>query len=441
MIVDHDLGYNRRPVFAPFHDRVERWACNICHRRSGKTYAALMDTVARALSLKLPMGRFHYIAPLRNQAKTVAWDYLQEFTRPVQASPPNQAELRVDLLGGSRITLFGADNPDALRGPYSDGMVLDEFADIAPSLWTKVCRPMLADRHGWATIMGTIKGRNQLWELHSQARRDPAWFTMLLKASETGVLDAAELADAKRLMTEDAYAAEFECDPYAAILGAYYAKEMQAAELDGRLYEDLPVLLREPIHCAWDLGNGANMAIWAFQVGEKGPLVHDFIQINGYYFDDYIKELEQRGYRGFDYLPHDGKVHSFETGRTRVETLQMSGRKPMLIPRHKLDDGVNAAKMTLRIAKFNATKCEVGLEALRQYRQEWKEKTRSFRDEPIHDWASHGADAFRYLAMAWKMIRKELPPEPVPLFKPTMDLTIDDYVEYGNRARERLERV
>jgi hypothetical protein len=399
-----------------------------------------MSLITRALQLRKPAGRYHYIAPLRNQAKTVAWDYLTAFTRPVHACPPNIAELRVDMINGSRITLFGADNPDALRGPYSDGALLDEYADIPPSLWTQIVRPMLADREGFAIIQGTIKGRNQLWQLYKSVLNDPAWFTMLLKASESGVIPQAELDDARRLMTPEAYAAEFECDPYAAILGAYYGKEIQEAELEGRIVEDLPVL-PAPMHCAWDLGNGSNMAIWAFQVGERGPLIHDFIQISGYYFDDYINKLNKLGYDGFDYLPHDAKVHSFETGRTRVETLQAAKRKPVLVPKHNVDDGVNAAKMTLRIAKFNATKCEPGIEALRQYRQEWNERLRVFRDVAEHDWASHGADAFRYLAMAWKMIRKEIVPEPKPLFIPTQELTIGDYMKYGNAGRERRERA
>jgi hypothetical protein len=434
------LGYVPRPIFEGFHDRAQRWACMIAHRRSGKTVASLMDLIDFALALKKPAGRFHYIAPLRNQAKTVAWDYLTQFTAPVQACAPNIAELRVDLIGGSRITLFGADNPDALRGPYSDGAVLDEFADIAPSLWTQIVRPMLADRGGFATIIGTIKGRNQLWQLYKAVVNDPAWFALLLKASETGVVPPAELDDARRLMTPEAYAAEFECDPYAAIVGAYYGREIQEAELSGRIAEDLPII-PAPMHCAWDLGNGSNMAIWAFQVGERGPLVHDFIQVQGYYFDDYINKLTQLGYDGFDYLPHDARVHSFETGRTRVETLKAAGRKPVLVPKHSVDDGVNAAKMTLRIARFNAAKCESGIEALRQYRQEWNERLRVFRDVAEHDWASHGADAFRYLSLAWKMIRKEVMPPPRPLFIPTRELTIGDYIAYGNRERERRERA
>jgi hypothetical protein len=214
-----------------------------------------MSLITRALQIRKPAGRFHYIAPLRNQAKTVACDYLTSFTRPVQAAPPNIAELRVDMINGSRITLFGADNPDSLRGPYSDGALLDEYADIPPSLWTQIVRPMLADREGFAIIQGTIKGRNQLWQLYKHVINDPTWFTMLLKASESGVIPKDELDDARRLMTPEAYAAEFECDPYAAILGAYYGKEIQEAEVQGRIVEDLQIL-PAPMHCAWDLGNG-----------------------------------------------------------------------------------------------------------------------------------------------------------------------------------------
>jgi phage terminase large subunit len=163
-----NLGYKRRQIFAPFHDRKQRWACMICHRRAGKTVASLMDLLDSALTKE--NGRYCYIAPLRNQAKTVAWDYLTAFARPVQAKPPNQAELYVELINGSRITLFGADNPDALRGPFFDGAVLDEFEDIAPSLFGKVIRPALADRQAFAIIMGSVKGVGKLWKLYETAR-------------------------------------------------------------------------------------------------------------------------------------------------------------------------------------------------------------------------------------------------------------------------------
>src|ERR1700730_12752655 len=113
------IEYAPRAQFIEFHRRRKRgirWACMICHRRAGKTVASLMDLIDSAI--RSPKGQFASIAPLRNKAKPVAWDYLKEFARPLYGKPPNEAELHVDLLNGSRITLYGADNPDALRGPF-----------------------------------------------------------------------------------------------------------------------------------------------------------------------------------------------------------------------------------------------------------------------------------------------------------------------------------
>jgi phage terminase large subunit len=438
-----DLGYVPRSIFQPFHDRTQRWACMICHRRAGKTVASIMSLVTRALNVERPDGRYHYVAPFRNQAKKTTWDYLQAFTRPIQTRPPNQADLCVDLLNGARITLFGADNPDSLRGPYSDGAVLDEYADMAPSVWKQIIRPMLADRHGFATIIGTIKGRNQLWELYAKSSGDPAWFTTLLKASETEPALTAldpdwpnELVELRRELTPEQYAAELECDPYAAILGAYYGKEISAAEVEGRIRPDLP-RLPGPMHTAWDFGNGLNMAVWAFQVGERGPIIHDFIQMSGCYFQDYLKEVEARGYDGFDYVPHDAQVPSFETGRTRIETMLAFKRKPVKVAMHRVDDGINAVKLMLPRTTFNADACESGLEALRQYVQEWDEKARVFKKTPKADWASHGADALRYLAMAWREMKHELPLPPKPLFIPNEEMTIGDWMRFSKREGKR----
>jgi len=396
-----------------------------------------MDLIDHAIRLK--DGRFAYIAPLRNQAKTVSWDYLKDFARPIFGKPPNEAELHVDLLNGSRITLYGADNPDALRGPFFDGVVLDEYADIAPSLLSAVVRPALADRKGFAVLMGTIKGRNQLWQAYTAAQKDEAWYTALLRASETGILSADELADAKRLMTPESYAAEFECDPSAGILGAYYGREMTAIEQESRDGKLEPIPER-PIHCAWDFGNGLNMAVWAFQVGERGPLILDFIQMSGCYFEDYLKEVVKRGYEGFDYVPHDARVPSFETGRTRIETMAAFKRNPVLIADHHVDDGINAVKLMLPRVRFNGVSCASGIEALKQYRQEWDERARVFKKTPAHNWASHAADAMRYLAMAWREMRHEAPPPPKPMFIPIEEMTYGDFIKFskGEGKRERI---
>jgi phage terminase large subunit len=374
--------------------------------------ACIADHIDAALRCKLPEGRFAYIAPLFNQAKDVAWNYLKTYSQPFLTGPPNETELRVDLLNGSRIRLYGADNPDRLRGIYLDGVVLDEYADMAPSVWGGVIRPLLADRAGWATFIGTPKGRNDFFQIYDRAVNDPNWYAVKLRASETGILDQEELDSAKLDMTPEQYEQEFECSFEAAILGAYFGKEMAEAERMGRIIASLPRIPGSPVHTAWDLGNSDHMAIWCFQVGANEIRVIDYLSAHGQYMDKYCAELDAKEYHGTDYVPHDAKVKSLETGRTRVETLIKLGRKPRVIADHHVMDGINAARMTFPRVWFDSITCHEGLEALRQYRAEYDEKTRAFRDTPKKDWATHPADAFRYLAMAWRELKGEPPPKP-----------------------------
>lgn len=433
------LPYSPRRVFLPFHNRSQRFAVGVAHRRAGKTVACVNDKIKRAITTPRENYRAAYVAPFLRQAKDIAWQYVKQYSQPLWGSPPNESELFVTLVNGARIRLYGADNPDALRGGYLDDLTLDEYADMRPSVWGEIIRPMLADRQGTATFIGTPKGKNAFWEIYKRSLSDPEnWFSFVLRASETGLISESELSAARLDMTQEQYEQEFECSFDAAILGAYYGREMAEADRQGRLVDNLP-LIDGPIHCAWDFGNGANMAIWAFQVSPEGPRVHDFIQISGLYFDGYIAELKRRGYDGFDYVPHDAKVPSFETGRTRIETLAMAGRKPVLIADHHVDDGINAGKLTLAKASFNAGPCAPGLEALRQYRQEWDEKARVFKKTPLHDWASHPADAWRYLSMAWREIERTAKPAEKPALKTIHDMTLDEiWKMQPGRKRERV---
>lgn len=405
-----DTGYRARKAFMPFHCRTQRFSSIVAHRRAGKTVACIADLVDAAIRLEKPEGRFAYIAPYYNQAKDVAWNYLKRYSAPLLAAPPNETELRVDLLNGSRIRLYGADNPDRLRGIYLDGVILDEYADMAPSIWGEVIRPLLSDRNGWATFIGTPKGRNQFFEIYDRASRDPEnWFSLMLRASETGLLSADELASARQDMTAEQYEQEFECSFTAAILGAYYGGEMAEADRAGRIRQ-VEAVPGFPVHTAWDLGKGQNMPVWCFQIIGGEVRVVDFIQDYSFTIVRMCEELNARGYKGTDWVPHDAKVPSLDTGKTRVETMKNLGRKPALVPAHKVDDGINAAKLMFPRVWFDEEKCREGLEALRQYQAEFDEKKRAFKDTPRHDWASHAADAFRYLAMAYR----EAPPAPPP---------------------------
>ena len=163
------LPYAPRRVFLPYHARAQRWSCIVAHRRCGKTVACINDMIKRALMLQRSHGRYAYVAPFLAQAKEVAWEYLKRYAAPI-ITDKNEGELWVELMNGSRIRLHGADNPDRLRGNYLDGVVLDEFGDMRPSIWGGVIRPMLADRLGWATFIGTPKGRNEFAKVYERSQ-------------------------------------------------------------------------------------------------------------------------------------------------------------------------------------------------------------------------------------------------------------------------------
>jgi phage terminase large subunit len=383
-----------------------------------------------ALRCKREHPRYAYVGPLLGQAKETSWDYLKRFSQPIFSKPPNESELYVELVNGARIRIHGADNVDRLRGAYLDGVVLDEYADMNPSLWGSVVRPMLADRGGSAIFIGTPKGRNSFWQIVQQAKNDSVnWFHAILPASETGILPAAEPEAAIRDMTPEQYDQEFQCSFDSAIVGAFYGKMIAEAERQGRIgtvaYD--PML---PVHTAWDLGIGDSTAIWFAQFVGAEIRVIDFYENNAQPLAHYADVLAGKGYEyGLDYMPHDAKVRELGTGKTRVETLGELGRKPTLIANHKVEDGINAVRLALPRCWFDGSKCAVGIEALRQYRSDYDEKKRAFADRPRHDWTSHAADGFRYLAMGWREAAKPEPIPPKPVLKGLYETTFDELWE------------
>jgi phage terminase large subunit len=387
----------------------------VCHRRAGKTVACVADLVCDAVMTKKQDARFAYVAPQFNQAKDVAWMYVKRLVYDQPGVKLNEAELRADFPNGARVRLYGADNPDRLRGIYLDGVILDEYADMRPSIWGEVIRPMLMDRKGWAAFIGTPKGRNEFFRIYERAEDDGEWFNLTLKASESGLLDAAEIAEARKELTPEQFEQELECSFEAAIMGAYWSKELAEAERTGRVCE-LAYEPALPVHTAWDLGVGDSTAIWFFQVSGSEIRVIDHYENHGQGLPHYAEVMAGKGYAyGDDWVPHDAKVKELGTGRTRVETLVSLRRRPRVVPDHKLMDGINAVRQTLPRVWFDKLHCADGLEALRQYRTDYDEKTRSFKDMPRHDWSSHTADAMRYLAMAYREITPpaELPKEEI----------------------------
>lgn len=404
---DIKLKYRPRSVFEDFHERKERWAVIVAHRRCGKTVACINDLIVKALLENKPHAQYAYIAPFYSQAKSVAWRYLERFSEPVMTKA-NQSELWVELVNGARIRLFGADNPDALRGNFLDGVVMDEMADMKPSVWGEIIRPLLADRLGWATFIGTPKGHNAFYDIYNEATKKPNWYVKVLRADQTNLLPQSELDDAKASMSDNQYEQEFLCSFEAAILGAYYGQEMRRiTDLERITTVDYDPMF--PCHTAWDLGFNDSTSIWWFQVVYGEIRVLDHHSSNGQAIPFYTMLLDQKedefGYKyGYHYLPHDARAKTLASGgKSIIEQIsaKIDIKHLKIVPNLSLQDGIQATRLALTRAWFD-NRCEEGIECLRQYQREWDDDKKVFRDRPKHDWTSHSADAFRYLSLVWK---------------------------------------
>ena len=406
-----DLGYRSRSVFSPLHTRKQRWAAVVAHRRCGKTVACIADLIDAALRCTAKDPRFAYVAPYFSQAKDVAWNYLKHYTAPIPGVTANESELRVDLPGGRRIRLYGADNYERLRGLYFDGVVLDEYGDMDPRAWQEVVRASLADRMGWAVFIGTPKGMNHFADTFERARHSDDWLTMQLRASQTGLLPQSELDDARREMTDEQYAAEFECSFEASVVGSYFGKEMARAQAEGRIC-GVPWQEEVAVDTWWDIGMDDAMAVWCTQNVGREVHVIDYYEDSGAGLPGAARWLKDQPYiYGTHNVPHDAKVREWGSGKSRIEMAATLGMQFDLVPNIGKMDGIDAARSFIGRCWFDAGNTERGRNALVSYRKIWDEKRKVFGAAPLHDWSSNGADAFRYLAVGHKIsVRQRLNP-------------------------------
>lgn len=403
------IPYRPRPLQKQLHEAVtnRRWAAIVCHRRFGKTVWAINHLQKATLLCPRDRPRFYYIAPTFRMGKAISWDYMQHFAAPIPGVGINQAELRIDYPNGGRLQILGADSPDSMRGLYIDGAVFDEYGMMPPNVFTEVLRPAFADREGWAVFMGTPAGKNQFYDSAQQAQRDPSWHYAEHKASETGIIAPGELSAAKQVMTPDEYAQEFECSFEASVKGAIYATELSAARLDGRI-TTVPYEPKLPVDTAWDLGVGDNTAIWFSQSLRSGEVrLIDYYESSGEGLPHYVSVLQSKPYTyGTHWAPHDIQVREFSSGQSRQATAASLGVKFSIAPNVALEDGIHAVRLLLPRCWFDQTKCQAGIEALQHYRRDYNTRLNEFKATPVHDWASHCADAFRMLAVRSHELRK-----------------------------------
>ena len=399
------IPYKPRDLQAEMHKDLKRWNVLVMHRRFGKTVFAVNHMIKHVLTCPLPRPRVALVAPTFTQAKRISWDYVKYYAGVIPGVTFNETELRADFPNNGRIMLLSGENPDALRGIYLDLCVFDEYGMQNPRVWGEVVRPALSDREGAAIFLGTPAGHNHFFDILQQAKEQgeegsDQWYWKIAKASETNLVKDEELEAAKLQMTPEQYEQEYECSFTAAIIGAYYGKLLAEADDNGKITR-VPYDPALPVHTAWDLGINDSTAIWFAQVYRGGAVnVIDYYENSGVGLDHYAEVLRKKDYHWGDHLaPHDIEVRELGSGKSRLETAFSLGIRFKVIPRMKIADGINAARMIIPKCYFDRDKCAEGLEMLRQYRQEWDERKKIFRDQPRHDFTSHAADAFRYLAV------------------------------------------
>lgn len=414
------LGYDARDAFVPLHRRKERFGCIVAHRRAGKTVASIMDLIDAALRCSKQDGRFAYVAPYYAQAKDVVWAYVKRFAGVIPGTTINESELRVDFPNGARLRLYGADNYDRLRGIYLDGVVLDEFADQPPQAWREVIRPALADRQGWALFIGTPKGKNAFYDVYQAAVNDNDWFTLKLMASETGIVDAGELAAMRAQMSVNEYNREMECDFDAAIEGAYYGEVIAEAKRENRIGGHVAPdkLLRTRAYC--DIGGvGAKadaFAMWICQFVGREVRALNYYEAQGQELSAHIAWLRSNGYPegAIDImLPHDGAAQKGPYAGTWEQAFRDAGYHAETIIGSG-SGGSGAASVRIEAGRrlfqriWFDEKCQAGVDALAAYHEKRDEK-RGIGLGPEHDWSSHAADAFGLMCVAYEEPRAAKP--------------------------------
>jgi phage terminase large subunit len=421
----------------PFHEYLVgggKRAIEIAHRRWGKDEIALSATCE--LAHQRPASYWHCL-PEYEQGRKALWDAINAHTgkrRIDEAFPPeireskDEQKMFIKLKCGSTWQIIGSDRYDATVGAGVAGIVYSEWALANPSAWA-YHRPMVEENDGWAAFITTPRGRNHAKSMYDMAKANPRWFAEVSTVHDTGALSPVQLDESLKeyvaLFGEDVGRAQFEqeylCSFNAAILGAFYSREMVALRNEGRITE-IDAVEGRPVHTAWDIGVKDDTSIWWFQVVGLQVFILDCYSASGVGVDHYADICEKRAAlhgwkRGIDFVPHDAKVKEWGTGRTRVETMKGLGLNPWVVPMATKMDGIQAARTTLARSVFHPRCEDQGISALEQYRREWDDEKKTFKASEVHDWSSHLADAFRYLAMAWKSI-PETPVERKPALPP-----------------------
>lgn len=470
-------GIEQRRYQAEFKDYMnhhtpEHPARALCvwHRRAGKDLTALEQLAVMAWDTP---GVYWHVLPTYEQARKACWMAFVNttgrrlmdtvFPRPIVRRPQNgylpAAEMLIELTNGSIVQFVGSDSIDSIVGAGPRGVNFSEFSLAKPTAWP-LMRPMLRESRGWATFLFTPRGRNHAFKLLQMAKKNPGWFTSVRTIFETKAFKdplAVLEEERKEGMPEEMVRQEYLCDFSAALIGSYWGDLLELLEHRGGLAEfEHPW---DELQTVWDLGVNDSTAIWTFRNTDRGCDVVDYYQNSSkplsHYLDHLDKLREDRGSPPYvmHWLPHDARQRTLVTGASVLESVvgHYGTGKVGLVPQLSRLDGIQAARWLLQRDIRIHPRCNeephIGVEALRQYHREYDLERKVFANNPEHDWTSHGADAFRYLAVIQRVSRHftDKPPEPppAPVITPasgawSLDRLFEDEARDRGRRRGRV---
>jgi len=398
-------------------------ACLVWHRRAGKDLFAINWTASQIFQR---VGLYWHVLPTYRQGRKVVWEgrtrdgraFLDHFPDGNNAGPGNLVtrkrddEMAMWFANGSVYQVIGADDPDRLVGANPIGIIFSEWSVMPPRVWEFI-RPILAENGGWAVFIYTPRGRNHGYRTFNMAQETEGWFAEKLSVDMTHAIPMSAVEDERAAgMPEELVQQEFYCSFDAPLVGAYYGDLMSTMTEEKRIGK-IPYEPERPVTTAWDLGVADYTSIWFHQlVGHEHRLI-DYYQASGVGLDHYAKVLSEKPYAYKEHLvPHDATVRELGSGKSRIEMARKLGLNMRVVPKMPLADGINAVRFLLPKVWIDEERCETGIEGLRQYTkerildEEGIDGEALFRDKPLHNWASHPADALRTLAVGLREFRK-----------------------------------
>jgi phage terminase large subunit len=369
------------------------------------------------------VATYWHMLPEYAQARKAIWNAInphtgirridEAFPQAIRAST-NEQEMFIRFINGSTWQVVGSDSYNSLVGTPPYGLVMSEWALADPAAWAYLA-PILEENGGWALFITTPRGKNHAHGMYKMAQHDPKWFAQKQTVEDTGFpIDRVESArkeyhgifgiDAGDALIEQEYYCSFE----SAVLGAVYGAQMTRADKEGRI-GNVPYDPELKVFTAWDLGYDDSTAIWFWQIAKAAEQTE--LRIIGYYeasgqaighYCDYVKNKPWN--YGGHYVPHDAANKLLAAGGRSIyhQMTQEYGLKNChIIPATTQQNSIEAARKTIDSCWFDDS-CEKGIESLRQYQFEWDDDKRTFKSKPLHNWASHGADAFEIIGQVWR---------------------------------------